>query len=209
MDAKPNPEFLRYAISGINAECDAEIKQAEQRRDKKIADFRAWWVEKFGGSGEDFPNAPKETNATSPSEHAISSVPQEESKVAANGSAGRSASQNGQTVPQKAVWGYVDGTLADPNVEIISQTVVRERVVRDYPEAKLPSIRSAIANRLTELNKQGKLELVEESRGGEPNKFRRTEAGRREFLPQLADGETSIAPNNKRLNVGENNALNF
>ncbi len=44
MDAKPNPEFLRYAISGIRAEYEAEIRQAEQRRDKKIADFRNWWL---------------------------------------------------------------------------------------------------------------------------------------------------------------------
>ncbi len=208
MDAKPNPEFLRYAISGIRAEYDAEVRQAAVRRDKKIADFRNWWL-KVGGSEEDFPNDPKEANVPSPSEHEISRVPQEESKSAANGSTGRAVTQKGQTVPQKVVWSYVDSTLADPSVEIISQTVIRERVVRDYPEAKLPSIRSAIANRLTELNKQGKLELVEEARGGEPNKFRRTEAGRAEFLSQPGDGETSVELNNERLNIGESNALNL
>ncbi|WP_152670652.1 hypothetical protein [Rubrobacter aplysinae] len=201
MDAKPNSEFFRYAVSGIHSEYDEEVRQAAARRDEKIEKFRAWWIEKFGDS--------EEINAVSPSEHAISGISQEDSRAAANGSAKRTETKKGQTVPQKVVWGYVDSTLADPSVEIISQTVVRERVVRDYPEAKLPSIRSAIANRLTELHKQGKLELVEEARGGEPNKFRRTEAGHTEFLPKLAGGETSIKTSNERPNVGENNALNF
>lgn len=204
MDAKPNSEFLRYAISGINAECEAEIKQAEQRRDRKIAYYRAWWIEEFGGSEEDFPSEPKEANATSPSEHVISRAPQEEARVSANGSARRTATQKGQTVPQKVVWSYVDSTLADPSVEIVSQTIVRERVVRDYPEAKLPSIRSAIANRLTELHKGGKLELVEEARGGEPNKFRRTEAGRAEFLSQLGYEETTDRLSGGVWNVSTN-----
>ncbi len=63
--------------------------------------------------------------------------------------------------------------MDDANVEIVTQTEIKNNLLREYPDAKLPSVRSAIANELLALREQGYIELVEEGRAGQPNKYRK------------------------------------
>lgn len=64
--------------------------------------------------------------------------------------------------------------MADPSVELVTQTEVKDRLLREYPDAKVPSVRSAITNELYALRDEGQLELAEEGRAGTPNKYRKT-----------------------------------
>lgn len=61
--------------------------------------------------------------------------------------------------------------LADPNVDVITQTVLKQSVLRAYPDVKASSLRRAISKVLNELVEQGKLELADRGTGGSLHKY--------------------------------------
>jgi len=60
----------------------------------------------------------------------------------------------------------------EPNGEV-TQTEIKDRILSEYPDAKIPSVRSAISRILSSHLKQGELELMEEGKAGTPNRYRK------------------------------------
>lgn len=171
MDEQQDRKFLRYVLNGIQAKFEAEVKQAEEQRDKDIEDAHRWWLE-HGGSEQDFATPPDEIaippvdDSPPVDDRTVARVPRR-TRARTNGSGGR-------TISKSVVQKFVREVMDDPDVEAISQTVIKDRLLREYPDAKIPSVRSAITNELTELRGQGRLELVEQGRAGTPNKYKKT-----------------------------------
>lgn len=169
-------KYLEYVISGIQAQHQAKVDSANQWRDREIEDARAWFRER-GGSDRDFDSL--------------------SNKVTANGSTDQETPQqsppktdgpSGRTVSTDVIIRYVYEVLNDFSVEVVTQTEAKNRLLEDYPDAKVPSVRSGIANYLRALRQRGYLDLIEEGRAGQPNKYRRTE----ELLELLETKETSL-----------------
>lgn len=165
MDEKQNRKFLRYALNGIQAKFEAEVKQAEEQRDKDIEDAHRWWLD-HGGSEQDFASPPDEVAAPPVDDKPVARKLQR-NRSKTNGSGGR-------TISKDIIQKFVRDVLADPSVDLVTQTEVKDRLLREYPDAKVPSVRSGITNELTALKDQGQLELAEEGRAGTPNKYRKT-----------------------------------
>lgn len=170
MSKDSSPDFLKYTLNGINAAYEVEvreareaIKRAEERRDALIAKAREW-AQGRGGTAVDSPIQPKEDGATLSGE----SMPQQNG-AATNGSSVR-------VVPKEVVRGFVDEVMADPSVEIVTQTEVKDRILANYPvsDSYLNSLRVLIITSLNELMERGYLELVEKARAGKPHKYRKT-----------------------------------
>jgi len=165
MKTKPSREILEYAVSGVNAEYEAAMKRAEEMRAKKYARIRNWWLEE-GGSEQDLDFAPSKVSASPVAETPVARKSRQ-TRARANGS-------GGQTISKSVIQEFVGQFMDDPNIEVVSQTDIKDKVLREYPDAKVPSVRSAITNELVALKDQGQLELVEEGRAGTPNKYRKT-----------------------------------
>jgi len=161
MDKREARKYLEYVLSGIEAEYQDKTRSARQWREQEIEnahkDWSPWLERDESGTGV-ADEAP--ANGTSAQES-----PQTHAKT--NGSGGR-------TIPTEVIRRYVHEILKDPSVEIVTQTEIKDRLLREYPDAKIPSVRSGIANELQALRQSGYLELVEEGRAGQPNKYRRT-----------------------------------
>lgn len=179
MDQERSAKYLKYTLMGINAEYEATVREAketirraEELRDALIAGARESAQDK-DGTVTDLPVPPKEGEAP-PS---VESTPQGDGAVA-NGS--------GSTVSKHTVLSFVDEVMADPTVDIVTQTEVRERIMASHPVSKshLNSLRIQIVMRLNELEEAGFLELVERARAGKPNKYRKT-GKRREEMGEL------------------------
>ena len=153
-------KYLEYVISGIQSQHQARVDAANQWRDQEIEEARAWFTER-GGSDRDFDSLSNKVTANG-------STDQGATQVKTNGSGRR-------TIPMEVIKTFVHRVLSDLSVEDVTQTVVKDRLLVEYPDAKIPSIRSAIANELLDLKRTGYLVLVEEGRAGQPNKYRRTE----------------------------------
>lgn len=71
---------------------------------------------------------------------------------------------------------YVQRVMADPEIVIVTQTEIKDRILADFHVNKgaLNSLRVSITMRLNELVERGYLELVEKARAGQPNKYRKT-----------------------------------
>ncbi len=180
MEHKPDNEILQFALSGIEAAYEAEVKQAEKRRAENIAKTRQWWIAS-GGSEKDVPESlnglaiaigvgsPIGTAFTTPVvKQETASAPRKprRNRSKANGSGGR-------TIPKEVIQFFVQDVLTDPDVSIVTQTEIKDRLLREHPDANIPSVRSAIAHALSDLKGDGHLELVEKAWAGSPNKYRK------------------------------------
>ena len=170
MNQDSRSDLLKYALIGINAECDdtvreakETIRRAEERRDILIARAREWAQ---GGAVGDWSVPLNEDEASSPVER----TPQKNG-VPANGSNGVR-----NTVSKDVVLKFVDEVMNDPTVDVVTQTEVKDRILAHYPVSRdyLNSLRILIIGPLNELEEQGYLELVERASAGKPNKYRKT-----------------------------------
>jgi len=149
----------------IEAEFEARKRELDDQRREAIRVLNEAWP-KMGGSAEDLLSFQMEstipTRSIAPKPSVYGDAAPED-----NGSSGR-------TVPMKDVRQEVDAVMLDEQTDIITQTEIKDRVLQKYPDAKVPSIRSAISHFLSALTKSGDLELIEKGTGGSPNKYRKT-----------------------------------
>jgi hypothetical protein len=79
-----------------------------------------------------------------------------------------------RTIPMDVIRREIQEVLAntEPNGEV-TQTEIKDRIPSEYPDAKIPSVRSAISRILSSHLKHGELELMEEGKAGTPNRYRK------------------------------------
>jgi hypothetical protein len=155
------PNLYKSIRQKIDADFDVEQSELDARRRKAIEALNEAWP-KMGGSEEDLKTLSTEAFGRKGSAVVSSREPVPQS----NGSAGR-------TVPMKAIGVEVENFLDEVGTGMITQTEIKDRVLSKYPDAKMPSVRSAISHFLSDLTKQGKLELVEKGKAGSPHKYRK------------------------------------
>lgn len=163
MSQSQTPDFFEYTLRGIDAEYEADVRAAKERRDKRIAQAHEW----FRSMGN--PAAPpKEDEISSPAESTNVHAPHENG--AANGS-------GGSVVLKDIVPRFVNKVMTDPTVEIVTQPDIKDRILAHYavPDDSVNSLRVTITTHLNELVEQGYLELVEKAKAGRPNKYRKTD----------------------------------
>lgn len=156
------PELYKSLRQNIEADFDAQIRELEVRRHKAIEVLNEAWP-KMGGSEEDLRTLAAELEASTKDTVASSG----EAVSQSNGSTGR-------TIPMKVVQDEVESYLSGTDTQIVTQTEIKDRLLSKYPNAKVPSIRSAISHFLSGLVEQGELELIEKGRAGKPNRYRKT-----------------------------------
>jgi hypothetical protein len=160
---------FEYVVSGIETEYRNRIRPVDQWREQEIENARKLWSPLLEGSEpqEHFAAQQNEANGKATTNEPADQEPPQQTQAGTNGSGGRRISK--ETIHQ-----YVNEVLNDPSVEIVTQTEIKNRLLRDYPDAKIPSVRSGISNEILALKEQGDLDLVEEGRAGMPNKYKKT-----------------------------------
>jgi hypothetical protein len=154
----------------IEAEFEARKRELEDQRREAVRVLNEAWP-KMGGSKEDLASFQIETALA------------ESDKTSANTESGPVVSGSySRTVPMKTVRQEIDTVMADGGIDVLTQSEIKERLLKKYPDAKVPSIRSAISHFLSELTKEGDLELIEKGRAGSPNKYRKTRRSTEENL---------------------------
>lgn len=173
MGQEQTPDFLKYTLLGIEADYEATVREAketigraEERRDTLISEAHSWAQGKSG----------MEVGLPSSTEGSKTLSPVEETPHA-NGAVSNGSSENGEeSVSKDIVLKFVDEVMADPTVDIVTQTEVKNRILANHSVSKnhLNNLRILIIAPLNELAEQGYLELVEKARGGQPHKYRKT-----------------------------------
>lgn len=159
------PELYKSLRQNIETDFDDQERELEARRRKAIEVLNEAWP-KMGGSEEDLRTLAAELEASTQSPVSSSLG---ETAVQFNGSMGR-------TIPMKEIQKEVQSFLAETDIHaIVTQTEIKDRIVEKYPDAKIPSVRSAISHFLSDLVEQGELKLVEKGKAGKPNKYRKVE----------------------------------
>jgi hypothetical protein len=86
----------------------------------------------------------------------------------------RKGAQGQRTIPMDVIRREVQEVIATTGYnDVITQTEVKDRILAQYPDAKIPSVRSAISRVLSGYLERGGLELIEEGKAGSPNVYRR------------------------------------
>ena len=149
----------------IEAEFEARKRELEDQRREAVRVLNEAWP-KMGGSTEDLASFDMETALGTLTESSKNHTRKHDAPIA-NGSYSR-------TVPMKTVRQEVDAVMSDERINIVTQSEIKARLLEKYPDAKVPSIRSAISHFLSELTDEGELDLMEKGRAGSPNKYRKT-----------------------------------
>lgn len=167
MSQSQTPDFFEYTLRGIDAEYEADVRAAKERRDKRIAQAHEW-LRSMGNPAAYPTTTPKEDEIPSSAESVNVHAPLGNG-AAANGS-------GGSVVLKDIVPRFVNEVMVDPTVNIVTQTDIKDRILAHYavPDDSVNSLRVTITTHLNELVEQGYLELVEKAKAGRPNKYRKT-----------------------------------
>lgn len=158
--------FVRDIDANFQAEVDARMKEVRRelevdRRKAIEALYKAW--PQMGGSEKDLDVLTVELQA-----------PLDGLSSESSGNDRQSKRSGGQTVPMNVVRQEVQEVLEQAEYDVVvTQTEIKDRIVDKYPDAKIPSVRSAISRLLSGYLEQGELELVEEGKAGAPNRYRK------------------------------------
>ena len=161
--------FLRDIDADFQAQLDARMekvrKELEVNRRKAIeALYKAW--PQMGGSKKDLDVLAAEIE-----------TPLEDSTLKARKN-GQSRHTQGRTVPMDVIRREVQEVLAQTEDNgIVTQSEIKDRILSEYPDGKVPSVRSAISRILSGYLERGELELEEEGKAGSPNKYRKKKSG--------------------------------
>lgn len=159
-----DPEKYKALLRDADAAIEAQIRREFEPRRHRVWDhIHQVWLD-LGGSEEAWDALVADALSGSSAARDIRSQDTKHRSPRTNSSAGSRVSQ---AVIQK----YVDDAIADPDLEIVTQTEVKDQVLRDYPDAKVHSVRSAISTRLSELAREGELVLLEQGKAGSPSKY--------------------------------------
>lgn len=164
--------FLRDINADFQAQVDARMeevrKELEVHRRKAIeALYKAW--PQMGGSKKDLDVLAAEIE-----------TPLEDATLKARKN-GQSRHTQGRIVPMDVIRREVQEVLAQTEDNgIITQSEIKDRILREYPDGKIPSVRSAISRILSGYLERGELELDEEGKAGSPNKYRKVRSKERQ-----------------------------
>lgn len=148
-------------------------KRLDTERRQAIEALNEAWP-KMGGSAEDIARFAAYQEAPPQIEKAVVHPPQDDAPTL-NGSSER-------TVPMKAVRRATEDILNDEATEIITQSLIQDRLLAEFPDAEIQPLRVSISRLLRQLKELNVLALVEEGRGGAPNRYRKNEEIRRTIL---------------------------
>jgi hypothetical protein len=158
--------FLQDIDADFQAQLDARMekvrKELEVNRRKAIeALYKAW--PQMGGSKKDLDLLAAEID-----------TPLEDSTLKARKN-GQSRHTQGRTVPMDAIRRHVQEALAQTEDNgFLTQSQIKDKVLSEYPDGKVPSVRSGISRILGGYLERGELELEEEGKAGAPNRYRKT-----------------------------------
>jgi hypothetical protein len=166
--------FLRDIDADFQSQLDTRMeevrKELEENRRKAIkALYNAW--PQMGGSKKDLDVLAAELEA-----------PPEDSTLKTRKD-GRSRNTQGRTVPMDALRRHVHEVIAQTEDNgTITQSQIKDRVLSEYPDGKVPSVRSGISRILNDYLERGDLALEEEGKAGAPNKYRKQNVQREAAL---------------------------
>lgn len=160
--------------SNVDTDIRAEFEGEYEALRKRFADKHRKAIEalneawpRMGGSEEDL----IPPTAEAPFPFAVEGQPnsqRQETTAPRNGS-----SPGRATIPTKIIREEVRSALQDTEVEIITQSYLKDRILQKYPDAKITSLAPAISRTLSQLTELRVLELVEKGVAGAPHKYRR------------------------------------
>ena len=146
----------------LNTRMEEVKKELEVNRRKAIeALYKAW--PQMGGSEKDLDILAAELE-----------TPLGDSAFDTRKNGRQSKSSEGRTIPMDVIRREVLEVLAHTAYNgFVTQTEIKDRILNEYPDAKVPSVRSAISRLLSDHLERGELELVEEGKAGSPNRYRK------------------------------------
>jgi hypothetical protein len=159
--------FLRDINNDFQAQLDARMeeirKELEVERRKAIEGLYNVWPQ-MGGAKKDLDVLEAEL------EMPVSDTSLEARK---NGRQSK-GSQGERTIPMNVIRQEIQEVLANTEYNgEVTQTEIKDRILSEYPDAKVPSVRSAISRLLSGYVERGELELLEKGKAGAPNKYRK------------------------------------
>ena len=164
-------ELLESFLRDINVEFQAQLdtrveeikKEIEVERRKAIESLYKVWPQ-MGGAKKDLDVLAAELD-----------VPASDTSLEARKNGRRPKPAQGQrTIPMDLIRREIQGVLANAEYkDVVTQTEIKDRILSEHPDAKVPSVRSAISRILSGYLKRGELELVEEGKAGSPNRYRK------------------------------------
>jgi hypothetical protein len=159
--------FLRDINHDFQAQLDARMeeirKELEVERRKAIEGLYNVWPQ-MGGAKEDLDVLATELE-----------MPVSDTSLEARRNGRQSkGSQGERTIPMNMIRQEIQGVLANTEYNSeVTQTYIKDRILSEYPDAKVPSLRSAISRLLSGYVERGELELLEKGKAGSPNRYRK------------------------------------
>jgi len=170
--------FLRDIDTDFEAQLDERLevvkKELEVNRRKAIeALYKAW--PQMGGSEKDLDVLAAELK-----------TPSDDStfRLRRNGRRFKGSQGGQRTIPMAVIRQEVQEVVAQTEYNgIVTQTEIKDRILSKYPDAKVPSVRSAISRLLSGYLERGDLSLEEEGKSGSANKYRKKRTERNQLEP--------------------------
>jgi hypothetical protein len=159
--------FLRDINNDFQAQLDARMeeirKELEVERRKAIEGLYKVWPQ-MGGAKRDLDVLAAEL-----------AVPESDSSLEARKNGRQSKGSHGErTIPMNVIRQEIEEVLANSEYNgEVTQTEIKDRILSEYPDAKIPSVRSAISRLLSGYVERGELELLAKGKAGSPNRYRR------------------------------------
>lgn len=170
-------ELYRSLRQDIEADFEARRRELEDQRLRAIEALNEAWP-KMGGSETDLTALATEVGDSLDKKTAVR-VYQESPSI--------SNSSSSRTVPMNAIRDEIESVLSNSETDIVTQSELKDRILRKYPNGKVPSIRAGVSRILSKRLEHGELELIEEGKAGMPNRYRKT---RREEAQEPTEIET-------------------
>lgn len=187
---EPNPEEYEAWLRDVTAGIDERIRSLQAQRSELREHVHQIWLGLEGSEEVWASIAAKATEAVTvePTEK------QETQQRQVRPRSRRASSSGGTKVSRSMVNEYVEGVLADPEIEIITQTEIKARILQNHPDSKVHSLRSAIHMRLNELIDEGRLVKLETGKAGSPSKYVRARADSTEIQLESRNGALEVEP---------------
>jgi hypothetical protein len=159
--------FLRDINIDFQAQLDTRVeeirKEIDIERRKAIEALYNVWPQ-MGGAKKDLDVLAAELE-----------TPIGDTSLEARKNGRRATGVGGQrTIPMDVIRREIQKVLANTEYNgEVTQTEIKDRVLSEYPDAKVPSVRSAISRLLSGYVERGELALLEKGKAGSPNRYRK------------------------------------
>lgn len=169
MEPVLSADLYKSLLRDIEAEFEVRRKDLESNHRKAIEALNEAWP-KMGGSKNDLESLEVETTTSTSVERSPATERAEDQPQAVEPE--RNGAPSGRTIHMTVIGEEVDNAISDGNADEITQTDLKERILKKYPDAKVASLAASISRRLSQLTEQGRLELVEKGTASRPHKYR-------------------------------------